>query len=206
MLWMPSTWSAQALPSRPTPRNRRPSVSARSRSHPRCRSRIRLDSNIFYQPDADAVGDFTATTIPRVLGWMRLGPARVRGRANLNPVYFQDYPSQRSVDSDYEGRFDLVLTRLTPYVSATWVSAKQPTGFEVDERIRRHEKENVTAGAGLELGPCTVTAPGPSDDSAQNSTMRATSRIRCSRNSTTTLLRGSRPRFVTISPRSPRWS
>jgi hypothetical protein len=112
------------------------------------------DSNVFNQSDAEAVGDFTTSASPRVLAWMRLGRARVRGRAHLNLVYFQDHPSQRSVDSDYEGRFDLVLTRVTPYVSATWVSAKQPTGFEVDERIRRHEK-NVTAGVGLEMGPRT---------------------------------------------------
>jgi Putative beta-barrel porin 2 len=112
------------------------------------------DSNVFNQSDAEAVGDFTTSASPRVLAWMRLGRARVRGRAHLNLVYFQDHPSQRSVDSDYEGRFDLVLTRVTPYVSATWVSAKQPTGFEVDERIRRYEK-NVTAGVGLEMGPRT---------------------------------------------------
>jgi len=117
-------------------------------------SNLGWDSNIFYQPDDEAVGDFTATTNPRVLGWMRLGRARFRGRANLNLVYFQDHPSQRSIDSDYEGRFDLVLTRVTPYVSATWVSTKQPTGFEVDQRIRRHER-SVTAGAALEIGPRT---------------------------------------------------
>ncbi len=112
------------------------------------------DSNVFYQPDEEAVGDFTTSASPRVLGWMRLGRARVRGGAHLNLVYFQDHPSQRSVDSDYEGRIDLVLTRVTPYLSATWLSAKQPTGFEVDQRIRRHEK-NVTAGVGLEMGPGT---------------------------------------------------
>jgi hypothetical protein len=153
MLCMPSTSSAQrstvpvdppeSAPLRLGPVALAPTLSV---------TNLGWDSNIFNQPHA--VGDFTATTNPRVLGWMRLGRARVRGRANLNLVYFQDHPSQRSVDSDYEGRFDLVLTRVTPYVSATWVSAKQPNGFEVDERIRRHEK-NVTAGAGLELGPRT---------------------------------------------------
>jgi hypothetical protein len=85
---------------------------------------------------------------------MRLGRARVQGGAALNLVYFQDHPSERSVDSAYEGRFDLILTRVTPYVSATWVSARQPTGFEVDDRVRRHEK-SVTAGASVEVGPRT---------------------------------------------------
>ena len=155
MLWMPSTSYAQALtdpvdPPESVPFRLGPVALAPTLSV----TNLGWDSNVFYQSDAEAVGDFTATTSPRVLGWMRLGRARVRGRANLNLVYFQDHPSERSVDSDYEGRFDLVLTRLTPYVSATWVSAKQPNGFEVDERIRRHEK-NVTAGVGLEMGPRT---------------------------------------------------
>jgi hypothetical protein len=155
MLWMPSTSYAQGAtnpvdPPESVPFHLGPVALAPTLSV----TNLGWDSNVFYQPDAEAVGDFTATTNPRVLGWMRLGRARVRGRANLNLVYFQDYPSQGSLDSDYEGRFDLVLTRLTPYVSATWVSAKQPTGFEVDERIRRYEK-NVTAGVGLEMGPRT---------------------------------------------------
>ena len=155
MLCMPSTSSAQrstvpvdppeSVPLRLGPVALAPTLAV---------TNLGWDSNVFYQPDAVAVGDFAATTNPRVLGWMRLGRARVRGRANLNLVYFQDHASQRSVDQDYEGRFDLVLTRVTPYVSATWVSAKQPNGFEVDERIRRHEK-NVTAGVGLEMGPRT---------------------------------------------------
>ncbi len=112
------------------------------------------DSNVFYQSDEEAAGDFTATTTPHVLGWMRLGRARVRGRATLNLVYFQDHPSQRSVDSDYEGRVDLVLSRLTPYASARWVSAKQPNGFEIDERVRRREN-NVTGGVDVQVGPRT---------------------------------------------------
>lgn len=117
-------------------------------------SNLGWDSNIFYQSEDEAIGDFTATTNPRVPAWMRLGRARFRGLANLNLVYFQDHPSQRSVDSDYEGRFDLILAHVTPYASATWISIKQPTGFEIDERVRRHEN-TVTAGIGLELGPRT---------------------------------------------------
>jgi hypothetical protein len=113
------------------------------------------DSNVFYEAGDESVGDFTATTSPQVQGWLRVGRARVRGRAALDFVYFQDHPSERSVDSRYEGRLDLPLRRLTPYVAGTWLSAKQRFGFEVDERIRRHET-SATGGVALEIGPRTT--------------------------------------------------
>ena len=107
MLCMPSTSSAQrstvpvdppeSAPFRLGPVALAPTLSV---------TNLGWDSNVFHQADAEAVGDFTAITNPRVQGWMRLGRARVRGRAHLNLVYFQDHASQRSVDSDYEGRFD----------------------------------------------------------------------------------------------------
>jgi hypothetical protein len=112
------------------------------------------DSNVFQRADGESDGDFTATTSPGVQGWLRIGRARVRGRAALDFVYFQDHPSERSVDSNYEGRLDLPLRRLTPYVSGTWLSAKQRFSFEVDDRIRRHET-SATGGVVLEIGPRT---------------------------------------------------
>jgi hypothetical protein len=112
------------------------------------------DSNVFQQADGTEVGDFTAITSPRVQGWLRVGRVRVRGRASLDFFYFQDHASERSVDSNYEGRLDLSLGRLTAYTSGTWVDAKQLYGFEVDDRIRRHET-SATGGAVLEIGPRT---------------------------------------------------
>jgi Putative beta-barrel porin 2 len=152
MLWMPSTSYAQgpvdppeSVPFRLGPVALAPTLSV---------TNLGWDSNIFYQPDAEAVGDFTATASPLVQGWMRLGRTRFRGRAHVNFVYFQDHPSEGSVDQDYAGRLDLVLTRMTPYVTAAWVDAKQPSGLEVDDRIRRHEA-GVTGGVVLEMGPRT---------------------------------------------------
>jgi hypothetical protein len=112
------------------------------------------DSNVFQQPESESSGDFTATASPRVQGWLRLGPARAYGRGTLAFVYFQNHPSERSVDVDYEGRLDLRLARVTPYVSATWLSAKQRFGFEIDERVRRHQETGV-AGVDFRLGPRT---------------------------------------------------
>jgi len=113
------------------------------------------DSNVFLQPaEAESTGDFTATTSPRIQGWLRFGPTRMSGRGRLDFVYFQNHPSERSVDEYYDGRLDLPLGRVTPYVSGRWVSAKPRFGFEVDERVQRHEQTGV-AGADFRLGPRT---------------------------------------------------
>ena len=113
------------------------------------------DSNVFRQPtDGVEEGDFTATTSPRIQGWLRLGRARVRGQSTLDFVYFQNHPSERSVDQYHEGALELPLGRVTPYVSGTWVNAKQTYGFEVDARIRRREQTG-RAGADFRLSPRT---------------------------------------------------
>ena len=66
--------------------------------------------------------------------WLRLGRARLSGRSAFDFVYFQEFPNERSMDSDQEARLDLPLARVAPYVSARWVRARQRFGFEIDER------------------------------------------------------------------------
>ena len=99
-------------------------------------SNLGWDSNVF-QVDADPASDFTGTARPETQAWLRLGPARLRGRSALDFVYFQDHPSERSVDADNEARLDLPLARIRPYTTARWIRAREPFGFEIDQRIRR---------------------------------------------------------------------
>jgi hypothetical protein len=107
------------------------------------------DSNVYHLPvDADVEDDFTMIARPEVQAWLRLGRARAHGRSIWDFAYFRDHPSERSVDMGHEGRLLLPLTRVTPYVSGRWVSARQRTGFEIDERTRRHE---VGGDAGVDL-------------------------------------------------------
>jgi hypothetical protein len=113
------------------------------------------DSNVFLRDvGANPEGDFTTVVRPRVEEWLRLGPARMHGRSTLDFVYFQEHASERSVDGFQEGRLDLPLAFITPYVSGSWLSARQRFGFEIDERTRRHEATG-TAGVEFRLSPRT---------------------------------------------------
>ena len=112
------------------------------------------DSDVF-QEGGESAGDFTATTTPQVQGWMRLGQARIRGRGAVAFTYFQTYASERSTDTDFAGRLDWRLARVTPYVSGRWVNAKQRFGFEVDDRIRRRETTG-TGGVNVAVGARTT--------------------------------------------------
>jgi hypothetical protein len=113
------------------------------------------DSNVFHRDaGSDPVGDFVATATPQVRSWARLGRVRLQARNTLDFVYFQEYSNERSIDGDHEGRVDVPLARLTPYVSGRWLRARQRFGFEIDERIRRHGTTAV-AGVDVRIGPRT---------------------------------------------------
>ena len=115
------------------------------------------DSNVFNEEAAR--DDVTATARPELGGWLRLGRARLAGRSSFDFIYFHEFESERSIDSLYEGRAALSLGRLVPYVTGTWIRAKQRFGFEIDQRVRRHD-QTATAGAALRLGYNTTVDVG----------------------------------------------
>jgi hypothetical protein len=119
-------------------------------------SDVGWDSNVFLrEDDGEPEGDFTATTSPRVDAWMRVGRMRMYGRSTVAFVYFKEHPSEGSVDGDHEGRLDLVMRYFSPYVAGRWVDARQRFGFEIDQRIERHERIG-RAGVELQLSPRTT--------------------------------------------------
>jgi hypothetical protein len=113
------------------------------------------DSNVFNQAiDSETTSDFTATFRPDIRSWFRLGRARFQGRSFFDFVYYQELATERSVDMSHQGRLELPLTRITPYVSGRWVRAKQRFGYEIDQRVRRQEDSQI-AGVDIRLGKRT---------------------------------------------------
>jgi hypothetical protein len=119
------------------------------------------DSNIFQRQDLERLddarpaSDITATAAPEILTWTRLGAAGVSTRSTFAFVYFQKYASERSVDQNHEARLDLRLGPVTPYVAGNWLRARQRFGFEIDQRILRHQTSAAT-GMAIRLGPRTT--------------------------------------------------
>lgn len=113
------------------------------------------DSNVFQQQAAAGpVGDVTATGVPEIQSWVRVGRARVSTHSTFAYFYFQQYASERSLDQEHEARVELRMGRLTPYIAGDWVKARQRFGFEIDQRIGRQQKAAL-AGLEFRLGPRT---------------------------------------------------
>ena len=98
--------------------------------------------------------DFTATVRPELQAWLRVRHLRLEGRSAFAFLYFRDHPEEGSVDTDQQGRVSLVLNRITPYISGTWIRARERFGLEIDERVNRHE-DSQTAGVEVRLGART---------------------------------------------------
>jgi hypothetical protein len=108
-------------------------------------SQIGYDSNIFN----DAVnprGDMSMQIVPASDFVLRLGRARLSGRSAVSFTYFREYTTQRSFDTSQEAAFEIDLNRVTPRVTATYVSGKQRQGLDIDVRVRR---TRVAASAGF---------------------------------------------------------
>jgi Putative beta-barrel porin 2 len=113
------------------------------------------DSNVFLQSNpSENPDDLTTTVTPRVEGWSRMGPARLRSQVTLGFFHFRDHPGEGSIDVNHDGRLELPLTRITPYLSWRWIDAKERFGYEIDDRVRRHEA-GATVGVTVHMGART---------------------------------------------------
>jgi hypothetical protein len=98
------------------------------------------DDNVLRVSKANhPTGDFTATLAPEVQAWLRLPGLRVRGRSEVDFVYFKEFSQFRSVDTDNSARVELLLGRLTPYVGGAWSNTRHRRNFEIDDPVRRVE-------------------------------------------------------------------
>jgi hypothetical protein len=95
---------------------------------------VGVDTNVFNQPDAKR--DFTATFVPGVDAWMRVGRVHFSSETELEWLYFQDATSQRSFSVDQAGTIELPFTYFTPYVKGGYSNLRRRPNFEIDQRVR----------------------------------------------------------------------
>jgi len=112
------------------------------------------DSNIFNaSDDANPQDDMTAVIRPAVEGWLQTPRVRLNGRGRLDYYYYRQLAPFRSLDMAYQGRGELTLNRLTPFVAASWAKTHQQN-FEVDSLDERRTGY-VSAGTAIRLTPKT---------------------------------------------------
>jgi len=96
-------------------------------------SNVGHDNNIFNKSESDSPsGDFTATFTPSVDVWLTLPRARAGGRAKADFFYYKDFVDLRAVDWNSDGRLEVPLNRLTPFVSGSLLSTTNSQNLEID--------------------------------------------------------------------------
>ena len=110
---------------------------------------IGVDSNVFNDDSEEQ--DLTATIGADLDAVVLLGQGRATGFMNTDYVWYQEFSSERSVNTTTGGRFEVFLTRLHPWVEASLLASRERPGFEIDARARRTEP-SYRGGVDLRLG------------------------------------------------------
>ena len=108
---------------------------------------VGVDSNPRNSPDA-ADQDFTATIVPAVDSYLRIGRGRLSGKTSVEYLYFNESTDQRSFNFNQELRAEVTLNRLAPFATGGFLRTRQRPNFEVDTRV---QQKTTYAGAGFAL-------------------------------------------------------
>lgn len=109
-----------------------------------------VDTNVFYS-ETDPQSDFTFAVKPGTEMWLRTGRGLVTVSGNLEYVYFSEFVSERSVNSDIRGQYEFRFNRIRPYASASWLDTRSRPGYEINARARHYEAD-FHAGLDLRVG------------------------------------------------------
>jgi hypothetical protein len=109
-----------------------------------------VDTNVF-NTATNPQSDFTFGAKPGTDMFLRTGRGLVTVSGNLEYVYFHQFETERSFNSDVLGRYEFRFNRFRPYASASWLDTNQRPGYEIDARARHYEA-NFHAGGDLRMG------------------------------------------------------
>lgn len=101
---------------------------------------VGVDTNVFNAVSSPQ-RDFTFTVVPGTQVFVRTGKGLLTLDGNLEFVYFNEFDTERSVNSSVFGQYELRWNRLRPYMSGRSNNTRQRPGFEIDARARHYETE-----------------------------------------------------------------
>ncbi len=110
---------------------------------------VGIDDNVF-NDSVDPKQDTIATLGPATDLWMHVGRSLFSGKTGVEYLYFDKYENQRAWNSSHKLRWQLPLSRFTPFVQGTYANTKNRSGFEIDSRLRLFD-QNVELGTELLL-------------------------------------------------------
>lgn len=103
-------------------------------------SNLGVDTNVFNSVD-DPQKDFTFTVPADLDVWLRTGRGLLTLTGGLDFVYFQEFETERSVNSNARGQYEFRFNRLRPYGSASTLNTRERPGYEIDARARHYETD-----------------------------------------------------------------
>lgn len=111
---------------------------------------IGVDDNVFNEAE-DPKDDLVASARPQAEAWLRLGRGRLSGLTSVEFVYFNQYDSERSVNTANRALLELPLNRVRPYATASFTNTRARLNAEIDARAR-YSQTAVGGGAEVRLG------------------------------------------------------
>src|SRR5207253_3003321 len=101
----------------------------------------------------------TASVGPAVDWWMRAGRSRLSAKSSGQYLYFKEYENERAWNTTNEGRWEIPLGRITPFLTGTYTNTRDRPGYEIDSRDRMLTK-GFGAGADIALSAKTLVTIG----------------------------------------------
>jgi hypothetical protein len=116
-------------------------------------SNLGVDTNVFNEavhPKQDTVG----AVGPAADVWLHLGSSLASGTVSVQYLYFDEYASQRAWNTNNQIKWELPLTRFTPFLEGSYVNSKDRPGYEIDSRARL-VSDAFALGTVMRLTPST---------------------------------------------------
>ena len=96
---------------------------------------IGWDSNVFLEPPEESPDeDFAAAATPDISAYTRLRLLRISAYAGSDLTYYHENDSERSVGYVYRGRFDVLLSRMRPFIGGGQLQTRERPNGEIASR------------------------------------------------------------------------
>lgn len=107
------------------------------------------DSNVFDEA-VDPKDDYLVSLLPDTSAFARLRFAKLSGYAGADLLYYKDYSRERSTGYLLNGRADILLSRLRPFVAGGQTKMRTRPNGEIDVRADRKETE-ISGGVAFDV-------------------------------------------------------
>ncbi|HWI20249.1 MAG TPA: outer membrane beta-barrel protein [Vicinamibacterales bacterium] len=97
-----------------------------------------VDTNVF-NSQTNKQRDVTFTIRPGTQLFLRTGRGLLTVDGGIDLVYFREFATERSLNSNVNAQYEFRLNRLRPFLGVSTLNTRERPGYEIDVRARRYE-------------------------------------------------------------------